>query len=172
MTTEDDGFRSKRTKDPEAVSNAEMEKAVTEAALKIDSIQFDNPDGMIPVLQMDSKLPASQQFRAYFKADLLAHTNDVDVEKRLSISKSEPGKTYTGPIIGYSDSSFWQDIGSLIVQHEKRLLVGDLAKRRPVAGETLEISYKNGAIGLIRQAQSGLEKQQKPLQKDYGDRGR
>lgn len=174
MKINQDDYRSKRTKDPEMVSNAEaeMEKAVTEAALAIDSYQFDNPEGMIPVLQMDSRLSASQQFKAYMKADLLAHTNDVSVEKKLSISKSEPGKTYTGPIVGYSSTHYWQEVGDSIVQHEKKLLVGELTKRGPVAGELLDISYKSGRIGLVRQAQSGLEMQQKILQKDYGDRGR
>ena len=167
-----DDYRSKRAKDPESVSNDEMERAVTEAALAIDSYQFDNPDGIIPVLQTDSSLSPSQQFRAYRKADLLAHANDISMEKKSNISKSEPGKTYSGPIVGYSRTHFWQEVGDSIIQHERKLLVGELTKRGPVAGESLEISYKSGNIGLVRQAQSEFEKQKKTLQIDYGDRGR
>jgi fido (protein-threonine AMPylation protein) len=76
---------------------------------------------------------------------------------RALIERAEVGKSYTGRVIGATDRYIVQeraDMPGSMVLHNRRSVNGDAEKMR---GQSLEIRYPQGNIGLVRDAEKTRE---------------
>jgi hypothetical protein len=164
------------------MSGPDWQRAVTNAELAIEARQLATPGAADPVLGTSGRQPAQQQIEANRTGRQLAHSDDISTpQQQREADRPEPGRTYTGRVTEITGQHVYQDVGGRTVAHDRHALTGRAARDEAMQGQTVEIRYPVGRVGLVREAPQAREMgsqsreiggQDGAMQRDFGSRER